>query len=339
MRSSDAFEFRLEHAPGTDLDIFVYDPQGYLLAANQQTAPVTTLSMLSEHTQTAKVQIRSTSNDNASYDLHVTRNPAQAFCRDDTSEENDHPGQAVVLPTDTNAPFEASLALCGADEDWFILPGLERNQGLVVAHTQTSPGVRIDLYTPDNEIFALRRADASDTDELHIERLGADGDYLLRARSWLSRSGSYRLRTQLLEPFQCPQAGAHSTADTAAQVPVNAVKLFEFCPLEQGWEIDFVELAPADEDGTLTAQVVTVGDLPDLDVVLFERTQSGLVPIRSATRATGTSNTSGTQTYYQMRAPAQTGDDYLMRISAGGEPGRIVDGVNYQVFYRYESSD
>jgi hypothetical protein len=329
MRSSDAFEFRLEHSPGVDLDIFVYDPQGYLLSANQQTGAVTTLTMLSEQTQQATVQIRSMATANASYDLRVDRNPTDIFCRDDTSEENDHPGQAVALPTDTTAPFEASLGLCGADEDWFILPGLRRDQGLVVAHSQASPGVIVDLYTPDNEIFELRR-DSTDTAELRIERLGAAGDYLLRARSWLNRSGSYRLRTQLLEPFSCPQANAHNTTDSAAQLVPDDVNIFAFCPLEQGWEVDFLELPASAEAGTLTAQVVAVGDLPDLDVVLFEQTDQGLVALRSGVRS---------QSYYQLNAPTQADTTYMLRISANGDPGRIVDGVDYQVSYSYESSD
>jgi hypothetical protein len=339
MRSSDTFEFRLEHESGVDLDISVFDSQGYLLGANQQTGPVTTLSILSEHAQQATIQIKNTDTANASYDLVVTRNPAQSFCRDDTSEENDHPGQAVVLPTDTQAPFEASLAMCGADHDWFILPGLTSDQGLIVAYSQASPGIYIDLLTPDNEIFELNRDDSSDAEELHIERLGADGDYLLRAYSRLSRSGTYRLRTQLIEPFVCPQAGAHSTADAAVPITPNAVKLLAFCPLDQGWEVDFLDLSPPTDSATLTAQVVAVGDLPELDIVLFKSDSGGLTPLRSAASASNSTTGTGAQNYYQLRAPAEPGTNYVLRVSANGEPGRIVDGVDYQVFYRYESSD
>ncbi|QDG54765.1 hypothetical protein FIV42_29670 [Persicimonas caeni] len=330
MRSSDAFELRLEHAPSADLDIFVWGPNGYLLAANQQTGPVTTLEVNSQVTQQVAVQIVGLDLDEETYDLEVTRNPDALFCRDDTSEENDHPGQPVVLPTDTSAPFEASLSVCGADEDWFVLPELQRDQGLVVARSEVTSQLVVELLTPDGYTYALAPPSAIEPDEIRLERLGAEGDYLLRVRDWLSRAGTYRLRTQVLAPFDCPDATAHNTAETAVQVPINAVQLYSFCPLEQAWEIDWLALTPAQQDGTLTAQVVAVGDLPDLDVVVFEQTVDGLERVRSAAR---------TDQYYQVRLPVEAGESYLFRISANGVPGRIVDGVNYQVFYRYESSD
>lgn len=330
MRSSYAFEFRLQHAPSADLDIFVWDPNGYLLAANQQTGPVTTLEITSQVTQDALVQITGIDLEEAVYDLEVVRNPNDLLCRDDSNEENDNPGQAVVLPTDTSAPFEASLGLCGGDEDWFILPELDRSQGLVVARSEATSHIRVELFTPDQELFELHPPSAVEPDEIRIDRLGADGDYLIRVRDWFSGAGTYRLRTQVREPLACPDANAYDTSDRAISVPINAVQLYSFCPLQQAWEIDWLAVEPPQQPGTLTAQIVAVGDLPELDVVVFKQTIDGLERVRRAARS---------DNYYQVRLPVDAGDAYLFRISAPGEPGRIVDGVNYQAFYRYESSD
>ncbi len=330
VRSSDAFRLRLEHAPTADLDIFVWDEDGYLLAANQQTGPVTTLELSAERSQVVSVQIVGRDLEEETYNLEVSRNPEQLFCQDDTSEENDHPGEAVVLPTDTSAPFEASLGICGADEDWFILPNLAQDQGLVVERTEASPQLVVELFTPDQHVFELRQPESTDEDEIRLTRLGAPGDYFVRVRDWLSRSGSYRLRTQVLEPFSCPQSEAHNSAATAAAVPLNAVQLYSFCPLDQAWEIDWLALEPAGQPGTLTAQIVAVGDLPELDVVLFEQTSDGLDRVRRASR---------TDNYYQLRLPVVPDQTHFVRISADGVPGRIVEGVDYQAFYRYESSD
>lgn len=330
LRSSDALSLRLEHAAGADLDIFVYAEDARLLAANQQKGPVTTVEFISERDQDVYVQIRGTGQQSESYDLNVERNPDQTFCRDDASEENDGPAEAVVLPTDTSAPIELSQELCGFDEDWFVLPALPAHKGLALTRLDAAPDVAMQLLTPDDEFFDLPTATTSDPDELRVDRLGAAGDYFVRVHSWYGRSSGYRLRTQVLPPLDCPQAGAHNTAQTAVDIPVNAVQRLAFCPIDQAWEVDWLALQAAPTAGTLTAQVVAAGDLPALDVILFDA--SGGTPQRVRRAA-------AIDDYYQLRVPVSPGQQYLMRISAAGAPGRIVNGVDYQAFYRFESSD
>ncbi|MFP4598003.1 MAG: hypothetical protein ACLFVJ_07115 [Persicimonas sp.] len=329
LRSSDALRLRLEHTSSADLDIFVFDEHGELLAANQQTGSVTVLEMISERTQTAAIQITSSSTDDELYDLEITRNSDGAFCRDDTSEENDRPSEAVALPTDPGASFEISLAICGADEDWFMLPDLAATSGLSVARTDADDHITLELFAPDGQSFELGEH-SWDDDEIQLDRLGAAGDHLVRVRSRFARSDTYRLRTRVLDPLVCEDARAHETADQALQIPSNSVRSLPFCPLEDAWEVDWLALDQPDEDTLLTAQVVPVGDLPSLDVVLFEQTDEGPERIR---RAAFTDDT------YRLRVPADDGADYLLRLSADGAPGRIIDGVDYQVFYRYEPLD
>ncbi len=330
LRSSDTLRLRMKHAASADLDIFVYAPDGTLLASNQQTSPLTTLEMVSQRAQTVAIQIRGTTMQAESYDLSVERNPDQTFCRDDTSEENDTPSEAVVLPTDSNAPFELALQLCGADPDWFVLGDLGARQGLSVTLSDAAADVALDLYTPDDQVYSLGGAGANASDELRMQRVGAPGDYLVRVRSRFARSGSYRLRTQVLDPMTCADAGTHRTADTAVSVPTNTVQRLALCPLDQSWEVDWIALDPPPQSGTLTAQIVAVGDLPALDVVLFEKTPGGLTTLRRAASVEG---------YYQVRVPVDAAANYLLRISAEGEPARIINGVDYQAFYRFESAD
>jgi hypothetical protein len=329
LRSSDLVSLRLEHRAGADLDIFVYGPSGRLLASNQQTGPVTSLEMRSRTSQTVRVQISGTTTEPETYDLNVQRNPGQTYCRDDSLEENDRPAAASVLPTDPKTSVEVALKLCGDDADWFVLPALSADQGLEIGRSEPESEIAIDLFTPDGERFALEPKDSMSSPAFYIARLGAAGDYLLRVRSIYSNSASYRLGTRVLAPMECEDAGDFDEAADAAALPVNAVSRLAFCPLEDGWEVDWLALAKPQAAGELSARVVAVGDHPALDIALFEQTADALNLVRSAAVA---------EDSYNIRVPVEAGESYLLRLSSSAPLGRIVQGVDYQVFYRFESS-
>lgn len=328
LRSSDFLRVRLEHSAAVDLDLFVYDLNGQLLAANQQTGPVTNLEMYATQTQTVNLEVKGLRTQAAPYSLRVQRNPDQTFCRDDSFEENDTPADATVLPTGANITVERPLNLCGGDVDWFVLPGLQAAQGLEIAQSEAGSEVLIDLFTPDGEYFPLRTRDSADPGLFYMARLGHAGDYYIRASSIYSNPRPYWLRTRVRPPMECEQAGAHALPANAEYLAPNVVSRRALCPLEDEWEVEWLALATPAAAGNLSARVVVVGDLPALDIALFRQEDDAQQLMRSA-RFDGER--------YNLTLPVEAGETYLIRIRTAAPLGRILEGVDYQVFYRFES--
>src|SRR5699024_10958350 len=116
---------------------------------------VTRLELRSQTTQTVYLRVAGDTPEAQTYELSIERNPRQALCEDDSFEENDHPADASILPTDAGAILEVSLKLCGDDPDWFVLPDLLATQGLEIGRAEADSQVAIDVYTPDGRRFEL----------------------------------------------------------------------------------------------------------------------------------------------------------------------------------------
>lgn len=330
LRSSDFLRVRLEHSPAVDLDLFIYDLNGHLLAANQQTGGVTHLEMYATQTQTVHLEVKGVGSQAAPYSLRVQRNPEQTYCRDDAFEENDTPADATPLPTGANLAVERPLQLCGGDVDWFVLPSLDAAQGLEIAQSEADSEVLLDLFTPDGEYFPLPGSDTADPGIFYMARLGHPGDYYIRATSIFSNPRPYWLRTRVRPPMDCEQAGAHALPADAEPLAPNVVSRRAFCPLDQAWEVEWLALETTTVPGELSARVVVVGELPALDIALFKKENELLELMRSA-------QFDGER--YNLRLPVAAGEKYLIRISTAAPLGRILESVDYQVFYRFESAE
>lgn len=324
---AQAIELRLEHRPEADLDIAAYDEHNRLIAANQQTGPASTLAFISEQDQTVTIEVSAQTDRNETYDLRARRAP-QASCEDDAAEPNDHPGQATGLPTDTDETFESQYAICGGDEDWFALPDLSADNRLEVTTLEADDHIALELYTPDGDTLT-----AEANESLELARLGADGDYLLRVHSRRAESGSYRLETRVRRSMTCMEVAKHDSPDEARFVASNSVHALPLCPLDNRWDRHWLQLDGADDrDNRLVAQIVAAEDLPKLDVDLYAQTDRGDTPerVRSATLEGET---------YHVRAALDPQQTYFLRVAAAGQPGRVLDDVDYQLFYRFDPSD
>lgn len=330
LRSSDFLSIRLEHSNEVDLDLFIYNSSGDLLASNQQTSIITRLEMHATTTQTVNLQVKGVRSESAPYTLRIQRNPDQTFCRDDSFEENDQPDMATVLPTGLNIEVERPINLCGPDVDWFVLPGLQSAQGLEIGQSDAGSEVSVDLFTPDGQRFALRGTETSGSQPLYLARLGSAGDYYIRASSVFSNSIPYTVRTLVRPEMDCAQAGQHTQPAQADPVAPNVVSRRPFCPLESGWEVDWLALSTPTSAGELSARVVVVGDLPKLDITLFRATNDAPELMRKA-------QFDGER--YNLKIPVNADENYLIRISTNAPVERIIEGVDYQLFYRFESSD
>lgn len=330
LRSSDFLRVRMEHGAEVDLDLFVYDQNGKLLAANQQTGSVTRLEMHATETHTVNLRVAGVGNASAPYSLRIQRNPDQTFCRDDSFEENDRASDAAQLPTGPNILFERTLELCGPDVDWFVLPSLDADQGLEVGQSDSDSEVQIELYTPDGEQFTLRGDALSGSRPFYMARLGSAGDYYIRASSVYANSLPYQLSTRVRPPMECDQPGAHALPADAEYLAPNVVSRRAFCPLDQAWEVEWLALETTTVPGELSARVVVVGELPALDIALFKKENELLELMRSA-------QFDGER--YNLRLPVAAGEKYLIRMSTDAPLERILESVDYQVFYRFESAE
>ncbi|MFW5968861.1 MAG: hypothetical protein ACOCV2_15150, partial [Persicimonas sp.] len=271
---SEALQLRLEHDTEADLDLFVYDTDGELLAANQQTGSVTTLEMISQTDQTVLIEVSAHTDRNQDYDLQVRRNPEQT-CLDDAAEDNDHPGQAVPIPADEDSSFESQYTICGGDADWFVLPDLGERAGLEVELRDAEDHLGLTLYTPDGHHFDIEPDEA-----IEMLRLGAAGDYLVKVASRRQLSSDYRLQTRVLGPYDCPDTRAYDSVDSAYEASAASVHALTLCPLDSRWDRHWIAVEPPEQSSTLQAQVVPGDDLPDLEVVLYRRTEADQPPER-----------------------------------------------------------
>lgn len=313
VRSTDVVRVRLrQHVAEPDLDLYVYDENGVPLVANELAGSVTSVKFAAGRAQTVFVEVRGRDFEPATYDLTLSTE----FCANDSFEENDTRNTATVVPSAVGVPSEIALQACGFDEDWFRLQVPAEDNGLRVQRVAGTPDLRVDLYTPDGDILSVVR-DAP----LALLRSGAPGSYWVRAVGALGQSGAYRLTFEVLEPWACPGLAQHATPSVARIVAEEAIAVEALCPLDGGWEIDWIEL-PITDAGVIDAHVRPLAGAPPLEVALvdFDGIESKIV--RTAVRLAGES---------VLQAAADPTRQYYLRVGSSDPVGRITVEPRYEV--------
>lgn len=313
-RDTDVLRARLTQATQLpDLDLYLYDGTGQLVARNQQTAPVSTIKYAAGRDQVLYLEVRATSFASATYDLSLGAD----VCANDPFEENDRLEEATVVPSSIGLPTELQLRACGFDEDWFRLRQNSPDAGLRIERVLSTSDLVVDLFLPDGEQFAI----APDEPFLAL-RTGATGSAYVRAYGVRGQSGSYRLAFETLDPWQCPDAGAHASAETAIVAEPTGFG-GTLCPLAGAWEVDWIELVVT-EPGILDAQVRALDGAPPLDIVLWSGDGVDNTLVRAAARADGVS---------VVQAAVEPGPRWFLRVSSASNLGRVLDEPRYDLEY------
>ncbi|MGM0556246.1 MAG: hypothetical protein ACQEVA_07690 [Myxococcota bacterium] len=334
LRSSDTFRVRMEHEPDADLDLYVYAEDRELIALNQATTQSSSITVVSWTTQTVYVEVRGHIEDSVNYSISFDQNPdVQCRDRDDRSDENDTREQATPLAATPGQLTKSLLTICGSDEDWFVLRDLDATYGLSIDQTGGEDHLRTELLGPDGAVIPIAEGETSEIESLRIRRLGVAGDYYIRIRSTQNRTvKDLNLDVEVTPRFECPDAQQHNTPEAAIQQEPGPLQSHSLCPLEAGWEVEWIELTPPQSTAFLYVQLSPSIGLPGLNVDLLRRTASDEIePVR---RAVLTAVPNGV--IYELRVPAEPTDEYFLRLSADGEPGRIIDRVTYNLFYSFE---
>ena len=331
LRALEALELVLGHERGADLDVYVWDTGGRLLALNQQSGPVSELEALSLEAQDVIVEVRPVSLEDVLYDLRV--NLAPRSCDDDGYEDNDTATSAYVLAAPVGARQELPLALCRGDEDWFRLRQLPADRGLWVSLQGAPANLALDVLVPGGLRRTLRGATA---EPVELLRLGSSGDVLLHARAVGRLPGSgasdYRLQLEVLGPMSCPSAGLHTMPSQAMgslepELPHNLM----LCPLPGGaWEVDWLRLDPPTTASRLRVTLVpSNSELPPLSVAVAEQVGDDEVQLLRSAAAVGGGK-------LELTLPVEAGADLLLRVGTDAPVGALRQAPGYDLIYRYD---
>ena len=314
--SSEGLRVRVDQVDATtDLDIYIWDENGRIMAQNTLLTLTSTLRIDSPRAQDIFVEIRPTDFQPSRYSLTILRE----FCQNDLFEENDSINTATTLNTQPGVNAEVRGTSCGLDEDWFRLLDLPEGARLRIERGDSETSLLMNLYGPQGPLDAILREQTVD-----YLRIPAPGTYFLQVLSGLGLSSDYRFNYSVESEWSCPGAGEFSSFEDARIVSPGSYSE-GFCPQGQGWEVDWWSLQNV--GGNLQVAVSPGEDSPELQVVLLQ-SQAGAnpTPVRSAA-FTGNS--------WELTAPTSPGLDYLLRVSSSSPLNGLKTPPTYEV--RYES--
>jgi hypothetical protein len=331
--SSQALIFELQYDGQTDLDLFVYDESGRLIGQNRRPAPgaIETsdrIRLMSTRQQTLRVRVSGHQHEpepsQVSYALGIQTDDAR-FCRDDAEEENDTLATATQLSAAVGVPTDVSFQVCGSDQDIFALDDFTADQGLSVSLDDAAPHLRLDTLPPSRPTSVLAPGDSQ-----RWYRIGDAETWYFRVGSLLDQSGGYSYRFEILPPWDCPDAQAHSSPSTALPVDMTAPTSATFCPVDGGWEVDWISLQSPPQANSLLRTIVAPNDaMPPINVTLFKRGVGGTpVIVRPATQ---------TDSGIEVAAPFGPTDTPLLRISSSATPDTLAERPRYQISYDYQT--
>lgn len=314
-RATDIVRARLrQREPQPDIDLYVYDDSGNLIGSNQLLSLVSSVKLAAGRSQTLFVEVRSDAFEIATYDLSLSTE----FCPNDAFEENDSFEDATVVPSMVDVPSELSLLACGFDEDWFRIHQPSPANGLQISVVESTPDLRVQLFTPDGETFEVRH-----DEPFRALRSATAGDYLVRAVGTLGQNGEYGLDFEILEPWTCPGAATHDSLATALSTSPQMATVETFCPIDGSWEIDWLALE-VDQPGLLHVELTPDVAMPDVEVALVTDDQGMPELVRSGVKLDGV---------HYVEAAVDGDSPLFVRVSASSPVGRIVDEPSYEMTY------
>lgn len=308
---TDVVRIRVEQASLVpDIDIFVWATDGELLASNGLLNPVSTVRVAPNREQDIFVEIRPNSYEQSAYGLTIARE----FCANDGFEENDSPEEATIISSAISTLIEIRAQTCGLDEDWFTIPALSQSSGLEIERIVSDTSLVFQVLTPDGEVYEVPRGGVQTW-----LRVGADGDYYVRALSALGLSTDYRFAYSITDGWACPDAGDSATPETAISgAPGPAT--YGLCPVGNEWDAVYLEL-PVTQDGVIDVNVVPGVDAPKLDVTLL-RDEAGTVSVIRTAKWAGAA---------QHIVADVTPGRYLLRVTSSTAVSRIATPPDFEM--------
>lgn len=329
--AGEVLEIELIHMANQDLDLYLLDANLSPLAQNQGQRTRIALDYEAPREQTLYLYIESSSFESSFYSLRVARSPASR-CQEDSFEENDSASEAFRLFLQDDTPLNLAITTCFADEDWFLIPDLDADNGLNISWSGAArEDVSIDLFTPDGAIHAVPPT------SFRQLRVHTPGSYFVRARNRnVSRQHDLNLSVTVQSPYMCIDANNYNTPANAFALPASTPTQLLLCPVAESWEVDWLRLdRPEQEPATL--QLTVTSNTPDfpLEVVLFELTrpdgpEQPIVPI-TRRRAVKTASQQ-----WEIQTVASPTQELALRISSQEPLGRIINPNFYTISYTYK---
>jgi hypothetical protein len=318
--AGELVEVTVEHRLSDDLDLHLFDSNLRLLRADEGLGVSAKVRYQARRDDRVLLRVASVGDQEASYELSVERTAALA-CDDDAFEQNDFAREAREVNPTPQSPVNLPLTVCFDDEDWFVLRDLSSEQGLTIrASPEEDLTLDVSLYTPDGATLPVG------PDGLSLARLGASGDYFVRARSLLGAAGDYGLVMAPTDGLICPSQSTTGGVEDAIALPApDQESVHVLCTAGDDWEIDWYAVPPVAETGVVTVRFDSAPDL-ELTVTLFELEEEGV------TRLLRTS-TPGQPTVAAQVTPTQ---DLRLRVTSPRLPGRLVENPTYTLEWAVE---
>ncbi len=311
--AGEFIEVTVEHLLSSDLDVHLFDSNLGLLRSDEGVGISAKVRYQSKREDRLLLRVASVGDLEASYELSVERIAALA-CNDDAFEENDEAREAREVNPTPQSPVDLPLTVCFDDEDWFVLRDLSSEQGLTILPTpDENLSLEVTLYTPDGATLPIEE------EGLSLARLGASGDYFVRARSLFGAVGDYDLLMAPTDGLNCPIQSTRTGVEDAIALPApDQESVHVLCTAGNDWEIDWYSVPAVAETGVVTVRFASAEEL-DLSVTLFELEDEGV------TRLLRTS-TPGQDTVAAQVTPTQ---DLRLRVTSPRLPGRLVQNPTY----------
>ncbi len=156
-----------------DIDLFLYNPGGTLVASSESTDDDEAMSYEAEATSPYHLKVQLTTDDGpapgSAYDMEVAITAAPTVCTVDSLEPNDAFGSGASL----TAGDYTQLQACADDEDWFLID-LLAGQTLDVDVTFVTVEGNVDLAVYDSGMSLLDEQLSTTDDETSSVTVGSD---------------------------------------------------------------------------------------------------------------------------------------------------------------------
>jgi|GEM_PF-996841 len=244
------------HSDG-DVDLFLYDAAGSLLASSSSTTDneSVTASAITDEDFFVEVVLATDQGPNAgnAYDLSIAS--STPLCIADFLEPNDAIGAAAnVTPTTF-----AALTACPGDEDWFAFDALAGQQIQLGATFSNAEG-NLDVVLYEQNGNAVASATSNSDDESLQYDVPADGTFyaqvILVADAGPNPGNTYDFAIGVITPVVCPVDGfePNDAQSIATGIGPGTQSGLTICPPDEDW-LSFPALS---------------GDTIDLDITFFQ---------------------------------------------------------------------
>lgn len=275
----------LEQTPaeGTvgDIDLLLFDPDGQLVGTSNSPGGPEALNVPAGKTGLYAARLRAGSRDDVAYTLTLSSTcAADLVCpADDRLEDNDD----ATVPAALSEGVAHDGILCGADQDWFLVPvtvGCVADASVEFTHAQGD--IDLELYRPDGTTLVARSAGTDDGER--VVRVATEAGMRLKVFFFSAEEANpYRLvvTETCAGQIACPADDPFEPNDEVARARELFAVVDEAVGVICGND-DFYELAP-EQGCTLHATLDFVHAEGDLDLELVNASDGAPIAVSNGT--------------------------------------------------------